>query len=163
MAARITTYILLSGLLLATLASSPAKAASGINFTASAVVLSKNQCRFLSNNFTLDFGNLDPTTGANVNAVATVDFRCQGSAPIASYAISDDDGLHETGLNANRMQHSVNAAEYIPYSLSMNPLTGNAPKNVNQTLTVTGTINGPDYQFAILGAYVDTVVISILP
>ena len=162
MTARITKRILLSILLLVTIASSSAIAAS-INFTASAVILSKNQCRFLSNNFTLDFGNLDPTSGVNVNATATVNFRCLGSTPIASYSISDDDGLHETGLNANRLQHSVDAAQYIPYSLALNPVSGTTPKNVNQTLTVTGTINSPDYQFATVGTYLDTVVISILP
>ena len=163
MAVRITRHILLSLLLLATIASSISFAAASINFTASAVVLSKNQCRFLSNNFTLDFGNLDPTSGATVNASATVNFRCQGSDPVASYSISDDDGLHETGPNANRMQHAINAAEYIPYSLTMSPLSGSAPKNVPQTLTVDGTINGPDYATALIGAYADTVVISILP
>ena len=61
------------------------------------------------------------------------------------------------------MQHTVNAAQYIPYSLTMTPLNGNAPKNVPQTLTVDGTINGADYATAEIGAYVDTVVISILP
>ena len=163
MTVRIARHILLSILLLATIASSISFAAANINFTASAVVLSKNQCRFLSNNFTLDFGNLDPTSGAAVNASATVNFRCQGSDPVASYSINDDDGLHATGPNANRMQHTVNAAEYIPYSLSLSPTNGNAPKNVPQTLTVDGTINGPDYAAAQIGAYVDTVVISILP
>ncbi len=163
MAVRITRHILLSLLLLATIASSSSFAATSINFTASATILSKNQCRFLSNNFTLDFGNLAPTSGASVNASATVDFRCRGSDPVASYSISDDDGLHETGPNANRMQSAVNPAIYIPYSLSLNPLNGNALKNVSQTLTVSGTINGPDYQFAIPGVYTDLVVISILP
>ena len=157
-----TKYILLSFILLASIASGTALAAS-INFTASAVVLSKNQCRFLSNNITLDFGNLDPTSGAVVNASTTVNFRCQGSTPIASYAISDDDGMHETGLNANRMQHATNAAQYIPYSLSMSPTSGTVPKNVTETLTIDGTINGADYATAEIGAYTDLVVISILP
>ncbi len=162
MTSRVCIYILLSSFLLATIAGGTAFSAS-FNFTASAIVLSKNQCRFLSNNVTLDFGNLDPTSGAPVNATTTVDFRCQGSTPIASYAISDDDGMHETGPNANRMQHAVNAAQYIPYALSMSPTSGNIPKNVTQTLTITGSINGADYAAAQIGAYTDLVVISILP
>jgi hypothetical protein len=158
---RIFKIILLSFILLA-IAGGNAFAAS-INFTASAVVLSKNQCRFLSNNITLDFGNLDPTSGAVINASTTVNFRCQGSTPIASYAITDDDGMHETGLNANRMQHATNAAQYIPYTLNMSPTSGNVPKNVAQALTIDGTINGPDYATAEIGTYTDLVVISILP
>lgn len=162
MTVRIQHYILLSLLLLAFSGSGPVLAAS-VNFTASAVVLSKNQCRFLSNNATLDFGTLDPLNPADVSASTTVDFRCQGSAPIASYAINDDDGQHETGVNANRMQHAANVSQYIPYSLNMSPLSGNAPKNVPQPLTIDGTINGADYAMAETGAYTDLVVISILP
>ena len=162
MTARITKHILLSILLLATIAGGTALAAS-FNFTASAVVLSKNQCRFLSNNITLDFGNLDPTSGVPVNASTTVNFRCQGSAPIASYSISDDDGMYETGPNANRMRHTVNAAQYIPYTLNMNPTSGNIPKNVTQTLTINGSISGAAYSTAEIGSYTDLVVISILP
>ena len=137
--------------------------AASSSLTASAVVLSKNQCRFLTNNFTLDFGNLVPTSGATVNASATVNFRCQGSTPIASYSISEDDGLHSTGPGLKRMQHSVDGTQHIPYSLTLGPISGNVPKNTSQTLTVDGTINGADYQFARLGTYADLVVISILP
>ena len=53
MTARINPYILLSVLLLAFLVSGLAKNAHSATFTANAVVLSKNQCRFLSNNVTL--------------------------------------------------------------------------------------------------------------
>lgn len=163
MTVRILKISILSALLLIFIGSSHALAAPTFNFTVGAVVLSKNQCRFLNNNITLDFGNLDPTSGANVNATTSVNFRCQGADPIASYAIGDDDGLHETGPDAGRMQHSVNPAFYIPYSLSMTPLIGNAPKNVDQVLTIDGSIAGADYQLAIPGIYTDLVVISILP
>lgn len=162
MTVRLIKITLLSLLLLA-IGTGGVAAAASANFTASAVVLSKNQCRFLSNNITLDFGNLDPTSGTAANASATVNFRCQGSDPIASYSISDDDGLHKTGPDANRMQSASNPAVYIPYTLTMNPLTGNAPKNTAQTLTLNGAIAGSDYQFAVPGAYTDLVVISILP
>lgn len=162
MSARIFKYILLLMLLLAFTAGSSVMAASS-NLTASAIVLSKNQCRFMNNKFTLDFGNIVPISGAAVNASATVNFRCQGSTPIASYSISEDDGLHSTGPGLKRMQHSVDGTQYVPYSLTLSPTSGNVPKNTPQILTVDGTINGPDYQFAIPGTYADLVVISILP
>lgn len=86
-----------------------------------------------------------------------------GSSPIATFLINDDDGLYETGPNANRMRHVTLGAEYIPYSFILNPRTGNAPKNTLQTLTISGTVNGVDYQNAATGNYSDTVVITLEP
>lgn len=128
-----------------------------------ATVLSKSQCKFNSATSTLNFGNLDPANPIDVNATTTVIFRCGGSAPNATFFMTDDDGLYETGLNANRMRHTTVLTEFIPYSLTLNPTSGTVPKNVNQTLTISGTVLGVNYQNAYAGSYSDTVVISIEP
>lgn len=128
------------------------------------VILSKSNCKF--NNpptATLDFGDLNPINPADIKASATLAFVCHGSENVASFLITDDDGLYETGANANRMQHVTNPSAYLPYNLTLSPTSSSVPKNVNQTLTVTGTVYGSSYQTAATGAYSDTVTISIQP
>ena len=136
--------------------------AANTNLPVTATVITKNVCKFRSSSF-IDFGNLDPSNPVNVTKSTTITFRCQGSTPLAAYVMSDDDGLHESGPNANRMQHTTVPTEYLPYSLSLSPNSGLAPKLVDQTLTVTGTVLGLDYQNAYLGSYSDTVVITLTP
>lgn len=129
----------------------------------SAVILSKSSCKFNSSAATLDFGNLDPVNAALVTASTTLPFVCHGSAPTATFQITDDDGLNETGLNANRLQHQSVSTAYIPYQLSYSPATASVPKNAAQTLTITGQIQASAYQTAIAGVYQDTVVLTIQP
>jgi len=76
---------------------------------------------------------------------------------------TDDDGLNESGLNANRMRHTTILTEYLPYSFTLSPTSGTVPKNTDQTLTISGTVLGVNYQDASVGAYSDTVIISIAP
>lgn len=140
-----------------------ALAAGSGNIAVSATVLSKNQCKFNTAAATLNFGNLDPSNPIDVTASATFVFKCVGSDDPATFAMIDDDGLYETGLDANRMRHATIGAAYLPYTLSLNPTSGTAPRNVNQNLTVTGTVTGANYQTAFAGSYTDTVVISINP
>jgi hypothetical protein len=61
------------------------------------------------------------------------------------------------------MRHTTITTEYLPYSLTLNPISGTVPKNTDQTLTITGTVKGVDYQDALAGSYSDTAVISIAP
>ncbi len=129
----------------------------------SATVLSKNICRFVTTTATLPFGTLDPSNAVDITATATLTFRCQGSTPLATFLISDDDGLYETGANANRMVHAVDAAVFMAYNLSYTPTTATVPRLTNQTLTVTGTLPAAAYATAIVGSYSDTVVLSINP
>jgi len=138
--------------------------AAGPNtLTVSATVLSKSNCKFNSASSTLNFGALNPLNSVDVTANASIIFVCRGSAPIATFFISDDDGLHETGPNANRMRHATVLTEYLPYDLTLSPTTATVPKNANQTLTVTGTVRAVDYQSAYVGSYADTVIITIAP
>lgn len=131
--------------------------------TVTATVLSKNQCKFSSATAALAFGTLDPANPVNKTVNTSITFRCMGSSPIATFFISDNDGLYETGPNANRMRHTTLPTEYIPYVFSLSPTSGTIPKNTYHTLTINGTVNGTDYANAATGTYSDTVVVTIAP
>ena len=139
------------------------RAAGSASVAVTATVLSSSNCRFIGARPSLAFGNLDPAAAVDVTATATVDFRCGGSSPVATYAVTDDDGLYETGPDANRMRHAISPAEFIPYALSLDSGPGSIPRNVRGTLTITGTVRGADYRDAAAGSYTDSVVVSILP
>jgi len=128
-----------------------------------ATVLSKSNCRFSTATATLAFGNLDPANSSNVTQSTTFNFDCRGSAPNATFLMSQDYGLYETFPGENKMRNSAVLTEFLPYTLTFNPSTATVPKNVTQTLTVTGTVLASDYQKAYVGNYVDTVVISLNP
>jgi spore coat protein U-like protein len=128
-----------------------------------ATVLSKSQCKFNSNTATLNFANLDPANPVDRTVQTSITFRCGGSAPNATFSITDDDGSYEIASDKNRMRHTTTFTEYLPYSLTLSPTSGTVPKNTNQTVTVTGTVRGVDYQNAATGNYSDTVVITIEP
>jgi len=147
---------------LALLLGTPAQAAS-TSVTVQATVLSRSNCRFRSGPAVLDFGTLDPLSGLDVTATASILFRCQGSAPMATFAISRDDGLHPAGPNLPQMQHDTDGTQYLPYELTLTPTSGTVPKHVMQTLTIDGIVRGPDYATVLPGPYSDLVVLSILP
>lgn len=129
----------------------------------SATVLSKSNCKFNAATAALNFGNLDPATPVDKTVTTSITFVCNGSAANATFSITDNDGLYETGLNANRMRNTTVTTEYLPYGLTYNPQTSTVPKGVNQTLTISGTVLGVDYQDAYVGSYSDTVVLTIAP
>jgi len=141
-----------------------ANAADSNLVSVTATVISKGNCTLRSHTSTLSFGSLDPVTPIDKSVSTTVIYRCQGqgNAPI-TFAITDDDGLYETGPSAPRMRHTTLLTEYLPYRLTLNPTSGTVPKTVEQTLTVTGTVRGVDYQDALAGTYSDSVVITIEP
>ncbi|GAB4369029.1 MAG: hypothetical protein Kow00128_14870 [Deltaproteobacteria bacterium] len=130
----------------------------------SATVVSNGWCWFTTAGTTLDFGTLDPGNPVDVNASSVLRFRCIGF-PSVTYYVSDDDGLNETGPNANRMAHGSLPGEYLPYSFDLSPRTATISWSpfVLRTLNVTGTVRGADYQGAAPGAYSDTVVLTIDP
>ena len=115
---------------------------------------------------TISFGNLDPGVGTDAVATATIRIRCTGigGGGGVTFDITDDDGLSETGLNGNRM---INAGcplgtAYLPYSFTYTtPVSG--AKNTNIPVTFTGMVLGTIYQNACVGAYSDTVTITIAP
>lgn len=127
-----------------------------------ATVLSKSQCKFDTATSTLNFGALDPAVTTDVNATSSVDFVCRGSAPVAAFLFTDDNGQNMSGPGARRMRHAA-APEFLPYDLAFSPVSGTVPKNVHRTLTISGTVRWADFRGAMAGAYADSVVVSILP
>lgn len=138
-------------------------AAGSNTLSVTAAVLSKSICKFKSATSTLNFGALDPSSSVNVSSSATVIFVCNGSAPNATFFISEDYGLYKTGPGANRMRHATVLTEFLPYSLTLNPTSATVPKGVNQTLTVSGTVTAANYQNALMGNFADTVIITLTP
>jgi len=141
----------------------PVANAASNTLVVGATILSKSNCKFKSAASALNFGALDP--GNTTDAVKTtfVDYVCHGSAPMATFAISTDDGLHKSGPGANRMRNTAVPTEYLPYALLLSPTSGTVPKNETRTLTITGTVTSQNYRSAYTGAYTDTVVISLTP
>jgi spore coat protein U-like protein len=127
-----------------------------------ATVLRKSICKFDTKTATLDFGALDPAVASDVNASSSVDFVCRGSAPVAAFLFTDDDGRNPSGPGARRMRHAV-APEFLPYDLAVSPASGTVPKNVHRMLTISGTVRWADFRGSMAGAYADSVIVSILP
>lgn len=137
--------------------------ADGGLVSVSATVLSKSNCKFRTSAAALPFGTLDAALSSDRVVSATLDFRCQGSAPIASFMFSSDDGLNEFGTNRPRMKHATDSNEYLPYSLGLSPATGTIGKGVTGTLTLTGTVTPADVAASIAGSFSDTVTLTLLP
>ena len=97
-----------------------------------------------------------------MNATASVDYVCRGSAPVAAFLFTDDNGQNPSGPGARRMRHAA-APELLPYDLAFSPASGTVPKNVHRTLTISGTVRWTDFRGSTAGAYTDSVVVSILP
>jgi spore coat protein U-like protein len=118
-------------------------------------------CKFSSSSSTLSFGALDPSSNSNATASGSTTFWCtKGTA----YSVADDDGLHETAVNANRMQHSTDTTEYIPYTLTYTPTSGTgAGPTAAATLSFAGAIQYNDYKGALAGSYSDTVTVTVTP
>jgi spore coat protein U-like protein len=138
-----------------------AQAANTIPAGVSATVLSKSNCKFPVGSLVLAFGAVDPAGSANAAASSSTTFTCAGSAPTATFLITQDGGLYVSA--GNRMQHATLPGVFLPYTLNLTPTSGTAPKNIAQTLTITGSITATDYQQAIAGNYTDTVTLTISP
>lgn len=156
-----SSKIFLLFILFTAVAGSCLAASSTVNV--SAVIQSKSICKFKTKSAVLDFSGLDPVAAPDVTRQTILSFVCNGSAVQATYLITDDDGLNESGPNGNRMLHNSVSAVYLPYSLSLNPSSDTIPKGILQTLTVTGTVLGNDYRNALVGTYTDTVTLTITP
>jgi spore coat protein U-like protein len=161
--AGVLTLLRRAGAAAALAACAPALAGGAHTLAISATIVSKNICRFTNAGpSALAFGAIDPSSGSAVVATMSTTFRCTGSDPVATYLVTSDDGLNESGPGAPRMLHAVTAGNFLPYALDL-PQTASVPRNVVQTLTVTGTIAPSSFANALVGAYADTVVLTIAP
>lgn len=142
------------------LAVSPALPVRAAESTLSVGVTAAGNCKFLTAGALLSFGSLDPSTPRDVNAVATMTFKCTKGA---SWEATDDGGLHDVPAGAYRMRHTALAA-YLPYRLTYSNASGTSQgANVVETLTVDGRIHGADFVDARQGNYADTVTLTIQP
>jgi len=155
-------------IILLVLCTSPAIGANSLSVHAT--VLSNSTCSFGSGTSSLNFGALNPANSTDVTVTTPITFNCHGNwgnwfSNITFY-ISDDDGLHETGLNTPRMRNTTQPSEYLPYILDLDPASGTISFLggwFGQTLKITGTVRANDYQKAYVGNYRDTVRITIVP
>lgn len=161
-ALRLHTQLRVIALLLAGLAGSAQAAGTG-SLAVTAFVPSKSNCKFSTGAMTLNFGNINQSSGVNATGSATTTFTCNGSAPLASYSVSAGDGLYSTGPGARRMRNSSLPTEFMAYSISLSPASGSIGKGVPVTLTVAGTIQPFQFQNVAAGAYADTVVLTLAP
>jgi len=156
-------FEVLASALLVALAGASASASDGHVVNVGATVLSKNVCRFTDGGPTaLSFGDIDPSSATAKTVAVTTGFRCTGSDKNATYLITSDDGLNESGSAAPRMRHASDPGAYLPYSLAY-PETGTVARNVVHTMTFSATVQPADFQNALAGAYTDTVTLTILP
>jgi len=149
-----TMVLLMTAVLLATWAGSGTAAQTGV--TVSATVT--GTCKFVSGG-TMNFGNLDPSAAADVNAtVSQPTFWCTRDA---SYTITDDGGMHISGMN-RRLQGTA-TGEFIPITFTYTASgTGAGPANP-QTMDISGQIVGTDYSGVSQDTYSDTVTLTINP
>ena len=137
-----------------------ASAVDTATVTVSAII--PDTCRFTSPAASLALGVLDQATPPPVSASTNLSFWCTNGA---SYAITDDDGLYETGANANRMRSTALAVpEFIPYTLTYNPNAGTGLGPASPiALTITGGVGAGTYASNTADVYNDTVTLTINP
>jgi hypothetical protein len=116
----------------------------------------------------LNFGTINPSGGSNVVASTTFAMKCTKST--VSTAASDNGGLHFSGTK--RMQHSVTATAFLPYSITYSGDVGFTGQGFGvaaaaQTVTVNGTVTPAQFQNALVTTggqvYADTVTITVNP
>lgn len=150
-------------LALASIVAVPAAFAGTLSVTVTAVVPTKNQCKFNTANSTLAFGTLLGSTTSDAFASGSIQARCIGADPVASFAISDDGGLNNLSPGAFRMRHGTDPTAFLPYQLTISPSSATVPKAVWQTISFSGKILHGDINMAIPGTYADTVTLTLLP
>jgi spore coat protein U-like protein len=131
----------------------------------SATVITKNVCQFVTGPGNIAF-SLDPSNPVNMSAqdATNIQVRCNGSGNPATFAISDDGGVHDVVPGQKQLMASIaGIPHYIPYTMSYSPST--IPHNTNTPFTVTVSILGSSYANASYSPvpYTDTVTLTITP
>jgi len=105
------------------------------------------------------FGNLDPADGGAVNASGSVTFWCTKGAV---WTLSANTGANPSG--AQMRMKGPGAADFIPYSLVLASSTGSGlGAATTVTVNANGAIAAGAFANATMGAYADTVTVSITP
>ena len=113
-------------------------------------------CSFTQTTSTLSFGNLNPSSSANATSTVTIGIRCSGGG---NWRLTSTNGLYYNG-STKRMRHQTVLTEYLPYTVTFSPTTGN---RFVTTITGSGTILNSSYVNAYVGNYSDSVILTISP
>lgn len=96
-------------------------------------------------------GDISPAQAGNVVATIRLRFQCtQGDDPVFSFA-----GANDTGPGLHRMRNLTVTNAYLPYQLTTNLR--------QRQIDITVTVSEADYRNAWVGAYEDTLTVTILP
>jgi spore coat protein U-like protein len=135
--------------------------ANSVGMPVSAVVPSKNVCKFSTSSLALPFGTVDQLGAAPLVVPVTIDFVCNGASATAIYSVTASDGAQASGPGLRRMANGTGS--FLPYDLTLTPSAGTVSKGTPVTVTVTGTLQPANYQNAPVGVYQDTVVLTVAP
>jgi spore coat protein U-like protein len=113
-------------------------------------------CNFTQATTTVPFGNLDPFSTANATSTVTLGVSCSGNP---RWFMTSDNGLYYNGAT-KRMRHQTELTEYLPYTMTFVPTTGN--KFVT-TIAGIGMILNSSYSNVYFGNYSDSVTLTITP
>jgi hypothetical protein len=117
-----------------------------------------NSCGFsASGNAGLNFGLLNPSTGGNVTANATLQVgECLASNTMLVTVSSTSQTL--TGPGGATIAYNITNGSFAP------PVTAAGPgNNLYKTVTFTGTILQSAYIDAVAGSYAGSVTVSVSP
>jgi len=117
-------------------------------------------CKFNSGG-SITYTDLDPASASTTvsGTVVQPQFWCTRNA---SYTITDDLGLHESGTTF-RMQHGTVLTDFIPYTFTYNATGTGTGKTAPITMNIASTIAVSDLANVSPGNYSDTVTLSITP
>lgn len=118
-------------------------------------------CAFDSTGTTgLNFGTLDPSSGAVVTATATV---MVGDCPVGQTMVVTVDG----GLRMNNTMIRDGGSELMPYAVgtpTFAPSTASGPGvGAYKAATFTGTLQPSAYMDAVAGTYRDVLIVTVSP
>lgn len=117
-------------------------------------------CHIVGND-NLNFGQIYPDNGGNVEAYAVVNYWCtKGVNPLADVS----NGKYVAAKGPVRNMRSVqDGSEYLPYEVgySFDGTPSGGPAVING-LTIGGSVSPVDYQGALLGGYEDVIVVELI-
>ncbi|MBP6279565.1 MAG: spore coat protein U domain-containing protein [Rhodocyclaceae bacterium] len=144
-------------LLLAFLAFATATRADDRTTTIDVKATVKGACQ-ISSSAEINFNNLDPADTTDKSASGSLTFWCTKDQP---YTISFNNGQNFAG-GKRQMRGVTTTTAYIPYELSSTTITGTGRGPATPvTVPIPATVKATDYRNAALGAYKDTLTVTL--
>lgn len=106
-------------------------------------------CSFDTTTYNLDFGVIDPASGADVTASVDLAFTCSNGT---SWTLTDVNGVQTMSDGTNN----------LTYNIAQTATTGTGSGST-QNVTLDGTIAVADFSTATPSLYTDTLTIDITP